>query len=108
MTGGGLSTVDWGREQAVGGSTRKLLKSQPGHITDPEYRKIFQDLVKANAISVIYEHRLASVHREGASIRSIELDLAPPDRFGCPSPVAKVMGAQGDRGEHLHRLHLRG
>lgn len=33
MTGGGLSHIDWGRPQAVGGTTVKTLKNGT---TDPE------------------------------------------------------------------------
>ena len=90
MTGGGLSQIDWGREEAVGGTTCKILKKGR---TDPQYRQAFRDLVNEHAITVIYEHRLGTVHRGGATIRSIELDYAPPDRFGCPAPKARTVGA---------------
>jgi hypothetical protein len=90
MTGGGLMHIDWGRPEAVGGMARTILSDG---LTDPEYRRIFADLVKANAIEVLYEHRLASVGRDQNSIQSIELDHAPPDRFGCPAPRAKAAGA---------------
>jgi hypothetical protein len=85
MTGGGLSHIDWGRPEAVGGSTRKILSDGTN---DLEYRRLFARLVKEHGISVIYEHRVAAVRREGAAIRSIELDFAPPDCTGCPIPFA--------------------
>jgi len=90
MTGGGLCHIDWGRAEAVGGTARKTLGNGK---TDPQYRQVFKDLVKEHAVTVIYEHRLAAVNRDGATIGSIELDYAPPDRFGCPIPKAKTAGA---------------
>ncbi|OUX38410.1 MAG: hypothetical protein CBE26_01405 [Kiritimatiellaceae bacterium TMED266] len=85
MTGGGLSHIDWGRPEAVGGSTRTILSDG---INDLEYRTLFAGLVKEHGISVIYEHRVSTVHSKEVAIRSIELDFAPPDRTGCPIPVA--------------------
>ena len=90
MTGGGLSHIDWGRSEAVGGTARRILGNGR---TDPQYRQAFKDLVKQYSVTVIYEHRLAAVSRQGETIRSIELDYAPPDRFGCPIPKAKTAGA---------------
>lgn len=90
MTGGGIDAIDWGNKKAVGGTASKILKDKG---TDPEYRKVFLDLVKEHAITVIYEHRLASVSREGATIKSIELDFAPPDKTGCPPAEAKTAAA---------------
>lgn len=90
MTGGGLMHIDWGRPEAVGGMARTLLNDS---LTDPQYRRIFADLVKTHAIEVLYEHRLASVARDRNTIQSIKLDHAPPDRIGCPTPHAKTAGA---------------
>lgn len=81
MTGGGLSHVDWGREKAVGGSALSILSK---NYDDAKYREVFVELVKKYRIRVIYEHRVTSVLKEGASIRSIGLDYAPPDARGCP------------------------
>ncbi len=91
MTGGGIDAIDWGNKKAVGGSASKILKDKG---SDPEYRKIFLDLVKEQTgITVIYEHRLASVARDGATIKSITLDCAPPDPTGCPPAEAKKSNA---------------
>jgi hypothetical protein len=81
MTGGGLSHVDWGREKAVGGTALSILSK---NYDDAKYREVFVELVKKYRIRVIYEHRVTSVLKEGASIRSIGLDYAPPDARGCP------------------------
>jgi len=81
MTGGGLSHVDWGREKAVGGTALSILSK---NYDDAQYRQVFRDLVKKYRIRVIYEHRVSAVQKDGASIRSITLDHAPPDALGCP------------------------
>ncbi|MCX6952839.1 MAG: FAD-dependent oxidoreductase [Verrucomicrobia bacterium] len=90
MTGGGLMHIDWGRPEAVGGMARTLLNDG---LSDPQYRRMFADLVKTHAIEVLYEHRLAAVSRDGNAMRAITLDHAPPDRFGCPAPQARNLGA---------------
>ena len=90
MTGGGISSLDWGRKDAVGGSTLKVLENEPGNEV---YRKMFQDLVKNNNIAVIYDHRLGAVSMKGTSIQSISLDLAPVDETGCPIPIPKQKNA---------------
>ncbi len=81
MTGGGISHLDWGRKQAVGGSTYEILKGQPGNEV---YRKTFKDLVARHKIKVIYNHRLAKVRLDGRSIKSVTLDYAPVSETGCP------------------------
>jgi hypothetical protein len=82
MTGGGLSHVDWGREKAVGGTALSILSK---NYDDAKYREVFVELVKKYRIRVIYEHRVTSVLKEGACIRSVALDYAPPDARGCPA-----------------------
>lgn len=89
MTGSGLIHIDWGRPEAAGGSARKWLKDG---LTDPQYRRMFADLAKEHGVEVLYEHRLASVIKNGARITSIVLDHAPPDRFGCPIAQPKTAG----------------
>ena len=91
MTGGGLMHIDWGREQAVGGTARGILKRD---YNDAQYRAAFAALLKEHAIPVIFEHRVASVQREGPAIKSITLDFAPPDKVGCPVVEAKTRDAR--------------
>jgi len=81
MTGGGLMHIDWGQKDAVGGMTRKILNDEND---DATYRRIFQGLAREHSLPVVYEHRLAAVHKTGSRIDSIELDYAPPDKTGCP------------------------
>lgn len=91
MTGGGLSHVDWGREEAVGGTARGILKRG---FNDAQYRDFFRDLLAEHGVPVVYEHRVTAVHREGAEIRSLTLDHAPPDRLGCPVAQPRVAAAR--------------
>lgn len=90
MTGGGISTIDWGNKKAVGGTTARILKDGK---TDPYYRQVFKDLVREHKINVIYEHRVGAVRRDGAMIRALALDYAPPDHTGCPIPKAQTAAA---------------
>ena len=90
MTGGGISHLDWGRKESVGGSTYGVLKSQPGNEV---YREMFKELVAQHGIKVIYDHRLGQVRLNGRSVRSISLDHAPVDATGCPIPEPKHKGA---------------
>jgi FAD dependent oxidoreductase len=83
MTGGGLVHIDWGRPEAAGGSARKLLRDG---LTDPQYRRLFAELARETGVEILREHRVASVNKDGATITSVVLDHAPPDRFGCPAP----------------------
>lgn len=90
MTGGGLVHIDWGRSEAAGGSAKKILKDG---LTDPQYRRMFADLAKQHGVEILYEHRVASVTKTGATITSLVLDYAPPDRFGCPIAQPKTASA---------------
>lgn len=81
MTGGGLDHVDWGREEAVGGSTRGILKQE---LDDAGYRDVLGKLVEQHGIRVVFEHRLRAVRKRDATIKAIDLDYAPPDKTGCP------------------------
>lgn len=91
MTGGGLMHIDWGREQAVGGTARGILLRDHN---DPQYRAAFAILLKEYSIPVLFEHRVASVHRTGITIQSLTLDYAPPDSLGCPVAQAQVRAAR--------------
>jgi|UniRef100_UPI003783D5FC hypothetical protein len=90
MTGGGLSHVDWGREKAVGGTALSILSK---NYDDAQYRQVFRELVKKYRIRVIYEHRVSAVQKDGAAIRSLTLDHAPPDALGCPVAAATKANA---------------
>ena len=90
MTGSGLIHIDWGRSEAAGGLAKKILNDG---LTDPQYRRRFADLAQQQGVEILYEHRVASVTKTGATITSLVLDYAPPDRFGCPIAQPKTVGA---------------
>lgn len=90
MTGGGISNLDWGRREAVGGSTYEILRGQPGNEV---YRKTFRELINKHGIQVIYNHRLGKVDRSEKLVQSIHLDLAPVDPTGCPIPEPERINA---------------
>jgi arylsulfatase A-like enzyme len=130
MTGGGINHLDWGKGNTVGGSTYKILmegvkeQEQKHHggnailgIGNKAYRERFKKVVEDRGITVIYEHRLGTVHvgdatidaptrqrpiamyesfeenKKGQSIRSITLDYTPFDKTGCPIPEPKKRDA---------------
>ena len=81
MTGGGLMHIDWGREEAVSGSTRPILKKD---YNDAQYRAAFTEMLKAAGVTVLFEHRVSAAEKSAGVIRTITLDLAPFDETGCP------------------------
>ena len=91
MTGGGLMHIDWGREEAVSGSTRPILKKD---CNDAQYRTAFAEMLKSAGVTVLFEHRLSSVDKVGGVIRTITLDLAPFDETGCPPALPKKAAAR--------------
>ncbi len=75
---------------ATGGLTKELIYSlgeAPGPI-----RESFLKLLAERGIEVIYEHRVASVTKEGGRIASATFDLAPYDELGCPPAEPKEKG----------------
>jgi hypothetical protein len=96
MTGGGLMHIDWGREEAVSGSTRPILKKD---YTDAQYRAVFTEMLKSSGVTVLFEHRVGAVEKSAGAIRAISLDLAPFDETGCPpakptKAAARVVAAK--------------
>jgi len=89
MTGGGLMHIDWGREEAVSGSTRPILKKD---YKDAQYREIFAAMLKAAGVTVCYEHRVSEVEKSDGVIRTVSLDLAPFDETGCPPALPTKAG----------------
>jgi hypothetical protein len=89
MTGGGLMHIDWGREEAVSGSTRPILKKD---YNDAQYRAVFAEMLKSAGVTVLFEHRVGAVEKSAGAIRAISLDLAPFDETGCP-PAAPTKAA---------------
>ena len=95
MSGGGLNAIDWGNKRTVGKMALKLLIEKD----DVAMRELYKHELAQRGIPVIFEHRLVSVTKEGALIRGITLDHAPPDQYGCPieqplQPNAKSVAAR--------------
>jgi FAD dependent oxidoreductase len=90
MSGGGLNAIDWGNKRTVGKMALKLLIEKD----DVAMRELYKSELAQRGIPVIYEHRLAGVTKEGTRIRSIALDYAPPDKFGCPIEQAVKANAK--------------
>ena len=91
MTGGGLMHIDWGREEAVSGSTRPILKKD---YNDAQYRAVFAEMLKAAGVTVLFEYRVGAVEKSAGIIRAISLDLAPFDETGCPPAAPTKAGAR--------------
>ncbi len=91
MTGGGLMHIDWGREEAVSGSTRRILKKD---YKDAQYRSVFAEMLKAAGVTVLFEHRVSAVEKSDGMIRAIALDLAPFDDTGCPPALPMQVGVR--------------
>jgi hypothetical protein len=91
MTGGGLMHIDWGREEAVSGSTRPILKKE---YNDAQYRAVFAEMLKAAGVTVLFEHRVSAVEKSAGVISAISLDLAPFDETGCPPAKPTKAGAR--------------
>ena len=87
MSGGGLNAIDWGYKRSVGKMALALLIEKD----DVAMRELYKRELAQRGIPVIYQNRLASVVKEGARLRSITLDHAPPDKLGCPieQPLTK-------------------
>ena len=81
MTGGGLMHIDWGREEAVSGSTRPILKQD---LKDAQYRAVFAQMLASAGVTVLFEHRVSAALKVDGLIRHVDLDLAPFDTYGCP------------------------
>ncbi len=81
MTGGGLMHIDWGREEAVSGSTRPILKRD---YKDAQYREVFAAMLNSAGVMVLFEHRVSAALKVDGLIRYVDLDFAPFDEYGCP------------------------
>ena len=97
MSSGGLGWTDFGNKAAIGGMSldfyRRVGKAYgrdgPAWTFEPRVaERVFQDLVKENAVPVLFEHRLTAAAKEGARLTRITLEHAPPQPNGAPAPAA--------------------
>lgn len=105
MLGAGLKPMqDCPNFEATGGLTRQLLKA----LGQPEWdgnelkraslsktsplavREDFQKLLQEHKIPVLFEHRIASCEKQGATLQVAVFDLAPFDALGCPVAQPKA------------------
>ena len=108
MLGAGLKPMqDCPNYAATGGLTRKLLRTlgspewDGDHLvrgtlskTSPlQVREDFAALLRENAIEVVFDHRVASCEKRGASIAAAVFDLAPFDDLGCPPAEPETRAA---------------
>jgi hypothetical protein len=97
MSSGGLGWTDFGNKAVIGGLSleyyrrvgREYGKNEAVWTFEPHVaEKAFKDLVRENQIDVIFEHRLTRAEKDGARIKSITLEHAPPRPSGAPAPQA--------------------
>lgn len=97
MTGGGIGTIDYGTRRTVGGLTDRFFAAHHPAGRKPDQAGMeaaLWALAKKHNITVIAEHRLAKVEKDGARIRTIVLEHAPPERYG--TPIAQAMSGPGE------------
>lgn len=91
ILGAGIKPAqDCSEARAVGGLTKKRV-FELGE-TPPLIRQNLARWLEAEEIPLLFEQRVARVCKNGASIRHIELELAPPDALGVPTPKATGAG----------------
>lgn len=82
MSSGGLGYTDIGNKYAITGLARDFYRRIGRHygqfeqwIFEPKVAEaLFQDYIKRGGVPVLYEHRLASVQKQGNVIRQITLE----------------------------------
>ena len=96
MTGGGIGTIDYGTRRTIGGSTDAFFAKHHPAGKRPDQAGMeaaLWELTRQHRITVIAEHRLARVSRDGARITAIVLEHAPPGSYG--TPVATALSGPG-------------
>lgn len=102
MTTGGLSYIDYGRKETIGGLTKQYFDEVRAYYTkdgvtegngwsvEPHVaEQIFEEWISKNKIEVLRESRISSVRKEKRRIHSITLDKGLVDHRGAPSPNAQ-------------------
>lgn len=96
MTGGGIGTIDYGTRRTIGGLTDRFFTEHHPAGKKPDQAGMeaaLWELAKQHHITVIAEHRLAKVTKEGQRITGIVLEHASPERYG--TPVAQAVSGPG-------------
>ncbi|HEX3132035.1 MAG TPA: FAD-dependent oxidoreductase [Planctomycetota bacterium] len=96
MTGGGISTIDYGTRRTIGGLTDAFFTKHhpPGSKPDQAgMEAALWELTRHHHITVIAEHRLAHVAKKSTRITGVTVEYAPPERYG--TPVAQAVSGPG-------------
>jgi hypothetical protein len=92
MLGAGIKPAqDCADKRAVGGLTKSKIFAL-GHRPDV-IRQNFAAWLQEEKISVLFEHRVQRVEKNGAAIAKLVLELAPPGPDAVPAAVAKQKDA---------------
>jgi hypothetical protein len=95
MTTGGLGHTDFGNKAAIGGMSfdfykrvgKAYGKDEPAWNFEPSVaERVMRELVKENAVRVLFEHRIVAMAESGTRITNITLEQAPPLPSGAPAP----------------------
>lgn len=78
---------DCSNQDAVGGLAKEVILK--GGKTPKSVRDYFEALLAQYKIPVIREYRVAAVEKDGTRLARLRLELAPPDRQGCPVAQAQ-------------------
>jgi hypothetical protein len=57
--------IDGGREEAVSGSTRPILKKD---FNDAQYRAVFAEMIKSAGVTVLFGHRVSAVEKSACAL----------------------------------------
>ncbi|WP_433515326.1 FAD-dependent oxidoreductase [Nonomuraea sp. CA-143628] len=88
MLGSGIKPLqDCPVPEAVGGLTSDVIFRFGNH--PPDIVRKFHEWVAEAGITVIFEHRIVAVTRNGDHIDTIHVAPAPPDAWGVPAPAAE-------------------
>lgn len=91
MTGGGIGTIDYGARRTIGGRSDAYFTRFHPPGSEPQQPRLedgLRELLDSHGVTVLREHRLAAVRRDGLRIRSITVEHAPPGPLGTPTATA--------------------
>jgi len=91
MTGGGIGTIDYGTRRTIGGLTDVFFAEHHPAGKSPDQMRMeagLWELARRHHVTIITEHRLARVEKDGVRISSIVLEHAPPGPLGTPAEKA--------------------
>ncbi|MEU6778326.1 FAD-dependent oxidoreductase [Nonomuraea angiospora] len=88
MLGSGIKPLqDCPLPEAVGGLTKDVVFRFGDH--PPDIVRGFHEWLSEAGVKVIFEHRVRSATRTGDHIDTIQLEPAPPSKWGVPPPASE-------------------